>query len=74
MLTLTNIYGDEMEQVIRERRRGNVVRLLVEVDINQAVALDKNCERLGMTKADAIAHALNIWFGMVEPKEKPNTD
>ncbi len=63
-----------MDQVIRERRRGNVVRLLVEIDINQAVALERNAERLGMTKADAIAHALNIWLGMVEPKDKPNTE
>jgi len=51
---------------IIKRKRGNVVRLLVELDASQAQELERVTGRLGMTRVDAISAALNIWLGMVK--------
>lgn len=53
-----------------QRRRGVVARLLVELDVHQVQELEEAIQQLGMTKADAIAAALNIWLGMVRPKQE----
>jgi len=55
---------------IINRRRGNVARLLVELDASQARTLDETTARLGITKTDAVAAALNIWFGLVGPRKE----
>jgi len=48
------------------RRHGQVKRLDVELSAWQYHRLDALTTRLGMTKAEAIAHALNIWFHEIE--------
>lgn len=57
------------ETSLIERRKGFVKRLDVELLAAQYDRLDETTKRLGMSKADAIAYALNIWFGMIEPKD-----
>ena len=57
-----------MEQTIIHRGRGAVVRLLVEIDASQARELDRVLAIVGMSKADAIQAAINIWLDAVTPK------
>jgi len=59
-----------MQNVVN-RKRGNVVRIVVEIDASQSRELNRISEKLGMSKADAIAAALNIWFNAIEPPEQP---
>lgn len=52
------------------RKRGVVSRLVVEIDINQLQQLEVLTTKLGISKADAVAAALNIWSNMVSPPIK----
>lgn len=55
------------------RRRGHLKRLDVELPAAQYDEFYEICNRLGMTKADAISQALNIWIHMVAPQsEEPH--
>lgn len=54
-----------MKGTMVKRRRGNVVRLVVELDASQAQEVTRVTDRLGMTMVDAVSAALNIWLGMV---------
>ena len=53
---------------IINRKRGNLVRLVVELDASQAREFDNAVKQLGMTKVDAISAAINIWLNMVNAK------
>ena len=53
-----------MEQQIVERRKGNVVRLFVEIDISQFKEFEKTRSRLSLSKTKAIAAAINIWLNL----------
>jgi len=61
-------------QIVINRKRGKVVRLMVEIDASQARAFNNLVERLGISKADGIAAALNVWFNAVEPPQEKQTD
>jgi len=47
-----------------------VVRVSVEIDASQAKEFNAMIGKLGLSKADAIAAALNIWFNAVEPPKE----
>lgn len=55
----------ETIKVIKRKDR-DVVRLLVELDVHQAIELSDTAEELHLTKAKAVAQAVNIWLGMVK--------
>lgn len=54
-----------------KRKRGNLVFLGVEIDASQYKRFSELCEKLDMTKVDAVSAAINIWMNMVAgtPKE-----
>ena len=52
-------------QIVR-RKRGDLVRLQIELDASQSKHLTEVSERLCKPKSKVIAEALNIWFSMVE--------
>ena len=54
---------------IISRKRGKLVRLVIEIDASQSRQLDTVIKQLGMTKVDAVSSAINIWLNMVTPKE-----
>lgn len=55
-----------MNKVIElKRSKISVVHQMVVIDASQARELEHTVKRLGMTKRDAFATALNIWLGMV---------
>ena len=55
-----------------KRKRGLCGRLSVEVDASQLALFNQITASIGMTKADAIAAALNIWLSMVISAKKAN--
>jgi len=57
-----------METIIK-RKRGMVVRLVVEIDASQASHFETVTKGLGLTKAQAVQQAINIWLSMVAKKD-----
>lgn len=50
------------------RKRGELSRLVIELDASQARTLSQVAASLNMTKTDAVSSALNIWFSMLKAK------
>lgn len=58
------------KQNVVKRRQGYVSALNIELLTHQKQLLDEYSEKLGMTKADIIAQALNMWFGAMNKVNK----
>ncbi len=58
------------KQITFKRKRGNVVRLFVEIDAGQARRLDNVLTRINKSKTDAIQEAINLWLSYLEPIDR----
>ena len=53
-----------------KRKRGNLVFLGVEIDVNQFQRFSEVCHKLEIPKCEAVSAALNIWLNYVDPHKE----
>lgn len=57
-----------MEKQVTKRKHGDVAQVHVELMLFQVKQMDFFAEKFGMSRADIIAHALNMWLDSIAGK------